>query len=52
MRRDFKWDELSVSVAPNPEGFFGAIKTLPNGWKRDAHGLLLCDICASGPIQL
>ena len=52
MGRDFKWDELSVSVAPNPEGFFGAIKTLPNGWKRDAHGLLLCDICASGPIQL
>lgn len=52
MGRDFKEEERSVSVVPTADGFLGAIKTLPDGWKRDEHGRIVCIICASGPIQL
>jgi hypothetical protein len=53
MGRDFKWEEVSVSIIPTAEGFFGALKrALPSGWKRDAHELLLCDLCAAGRIAL
>jgi hypothetical protein len=52
MGRDFKEEEIPISIMPTPEGMHESLKTLPNGWKRDVHGLLICDICARGPIQL
>jgi hypothetical protein len=52
MGSSFKWEELSISVVPTVEGFFGAMKTLPDGWKRDDHGRIACIMCASGPLRL
>jgi len=52
MGRDFKSEEVSVSIDPTSVGIVSALKTLPEGWKRDAHGLIVCAMCARGPIQL
>jgi hypothetical protein len=50
--RDFNSEDVSIPIVPSVEGIVSALKTVPSGWKRDALGRLVCQLCARGPVDL